>query len=451
MQKKGLNPHFPIDPARWPFPYAWMVAIVGTLGMIVTVPSTPPGFAPFVDPVMNDLGISRSRLTFAYTWGTIFAGLAIPFGGFWIDRLGVRVTGIIGFAGFGLSMLALGSPERMLRLFGAVGIGSETATFVFFFGIFFLLRFWGLGITMTVCRSMVFRWFVRWRSLVAGINGMILSLSFSSAPFLLNGLVVFFGWKETWLVLGVVSSIGFVVVAYLFFRESPEESGLEVDSPAKKVGLDARAPETETGMVDRDYTAFEAMKTLAFWLMLSGLSMNAFIGTGTSFHIVSLAADLGDFNREAALKLLLYVGFFNVITSLSLGFVAEKIRLRYLLFSMMIGQTLSLLGLLAFREEWGLWAYALGSGCAWGIFGILVSVPWPRFFGRKHLGSINGIVTGAVVVVSAIAPFAFGISLEQTGTYQFAVFGCLGLTPILAILGLLARNPRRSRKQSKDS
>jgi hypothetical protein len=41
---------------------------------MATVPATPPGFAPFVDPVMDELGISRVKLTFAFTvfWGYLF-------------------------------------------------------------------------------------------------------------------------------------------------------------------------------------------------------------------------------------------------------------------------------------------------------------------------------------------------------------------------------------------
>ncbi|MGE9289931.1 MAG: hypothetical protein ACQKBT_03005, partial [Puniceicoccales bacterium] len=179
------------------------------------------------------------------------------------------------------------------------------------------------------------------------------------------------------------------------------------------------------------------------WLMAAGLAMNALIGTGTAFHMVSVGADLGDLGRDEALHILLYVGIFNILTSLTLGFIAEKVRLRYLLFFMMACQTLSLLGLLNFREGWGFWAFAAGSGCAWGTFGILINVPWPRFFGRKHLGSINGIVTGVVVVFSALGPYAFGLSFEMTGSYQSTVFACLCLTPMLALLGLLARNPRR--------
>ncbi len=439
MRSSRLSTTFPFDPSRVRFYYGWVIAVVGTLGMMATVPATPPGFAPYVDPVMNELGVSRVRLTFAFTWGTVAAGLVIPFAGFWIDRLGVRISAMISYGCLGLSMLMLGYPLAVVSFARGFGLSQSQAAFVFLFVVFFLLRFWGLGMTMTCCRSMVFRWFVRWRSLVAGVNGMILSLTFSSSPALLNALVLAVGWKESWRLLGGSVVVGFGLVSFLFFRESPESCGI----PVKRSETDDGAEKKDA--VDLpDFTAWEAIRTGAFWLMAAGLAMNAFIGTGSAFHIVSVGADLGGLPREKALQVLLYVGIFNVITSLSLAFLAERIRLRYLLFFMMACQTLSLSGLLHFRELWGFWFFAVGAGCAWGTFGILINVPWPRFFGRKHLGSINGIVTGVVVVFSAIGPYAYGLSFDLSGSYRATVVGCLCLTPILALLGLLARNPRQS-------
>lgn len=442
-RQRRPNPRFPFDPSRLPFFYGWVVAVVGTVSMMATIPSTPPGFAPFVDPVMEELRVSRASLTFAFTVGTIGAGLLIPFAGFWIDRAGVRITSVVSFLCLGLTMAVLSEPLFYVRILQGFGFSERHGTAIFLFLIFFSLRFWGLGMVMTICRAMIFRWFVRWRSLIAGLNGMVLSVCFSSAPVLLEGLVVVFGWKNTWWILAGIVGFGFTVVGILLFRDSPESCGIAV----RRDPLDSAEENVEdTGpdpIARRDYTAWEATKTLPFWLMIGGLGMNAFIGTGTAFHVVSVGAVLGGLDRPDALKILLYVGAFNVSTSLILGFVADKIRLRYLLFSMMACQSASLWGLLNFETGLGFWAFAMGSGCAWGTFGILINVPWPRFFGRKHLGAINGIVTGVVVVFSAIGPYAFGLSYEMTGSYRMTVLGCLCLTPVLALLGLLARNPRR--------
>ena len=435
-RRAGRWARFPFPPARFPIYYGWLIAVVGTLGMIATVPATPPGFAPFVDPILADLALPRTGLTLAFTWGTVAAGLVMPLAGYLVDWMGVRLAGAVAFGGLSLSMLAFGSADHLAGWLAGTGLSPEWSGGLLFFLLFFALRFWGLGFTMTTCRSMIFRWFVGWRSLVAGVNGVILSLSFSSSPALLNQFVIAFGWRGTWILLGTAVGSVFVLVALLFFRDSPESCGIPVPrGPSEAEGGPPEGPV---------FTARQAMATAAFWLMAAGLGMNAFIGTGTAFHIVSVGEDLGGLPRNEALQMLLYVGLFNVVTSLVLGFTAERIRLRYLLSFMMAAQTLSLAGLLLFRTDLGFWAYAVGSGCAWGTFGILLNVPWPRFYGRKHLGSINGIVTGVVVVCSALGPLAFGYSDALTGSYRVAIAGCLGLTPLLSLLGLKARNPRRT-------
>ena len=442
LKVRRISPRFPFDPSRLSFFYGWVIAVVGTMSMIATIPATPPGFAPFVDPVMDELEISRAGLTAAFTMGTIGAGFLVPFAGFFIDRVGVRLAGILSFLSFALSMAVLSDPLFYTGVLEWIGFSEGSARFFFLFVVFLMLRFWGLGMLMTTCRSMIFRWFVKWRSLIAGVNGLILSLSFSSAPVLLNGMVVLWGWKETWWILGGIVGVGFAVLSFLFFRDSPEACGIAVRRGGEEGSLDPE-DSSKGQLLHRDYTASEAARTAAFWLMVAGLALNSFIGTGTSFHIVSVGSELGGMPRDEALNLLLYVGGFNIITSLLLGFFGERIRLSYQLFFMMACQGLSLVGLLNFRTEWGFWSFAVGSGFAWGAFGILMNVPWPRFFGRKHLGSINGIVTGVIVVFSSLGPYAFGLSFDTTGSYQTAVWACLCLTPLLALLGLFARNPRR--------
>ncbi|MGE9291191.1 MAG: MFS transporter, partial [Puniceicoccales bacterium] len=278
---RRLSPRFPFDPARVPFFYGWIVAVVGTLSMIATVPATPPGFAPFVDPVMDELSVSRASLTLSFTLGTIGAGLLIPFAGFWIDRMGVRIAGVVSFLCLGMAMATLSEPQFYTEILQRIGFSNDHASAFFLFMVFFSLRFWGLGMTMTTCRSMIFRWFVRWRSLIAGVNGMILSLSFSSAPVLLEGLVVLYGWKSTWWILAAVVGVGFALIGVVFFRDSPEDCGISVQRGEEEGSLDP-ASDGPGPILHRDYTAKEAVRTRAFWLMAAGLAMNALIGTGTA-------------------------------------------------------------------------------------------------------------------------------------------------------------------------
>lgn len=437
---------WPFDPKKSRIYYGWWIALTGTLCMVATIPATPAGLAPFIDLLMDDLQLDRGHLASCYLWGTIASGVLIPFAGFWVDRVGVRIAGAVSFFALGITLFFMGSPEMVLKTLETLGLSHSSAiTFYLFIG-FFAMRFWGLGMTMTTCRATVFRWFVHKRSLIAGLNGTILSLSFSSLPFFLNWTVVGFGWRETWKLLGLFFAVVFVFITILFFRDSPEKCDIPVEraSDQKKKKRSRDALEAE-----RDFTAWEAVRTYAFWLIAIGLCANAFIGTGLSFHIVSIGDTLGGgMSRNEAFSIFLYVGAFNIVTALTLALIAERIRLRYLLSAMLTCNMISMFGLLNISETWGLWLYASTTGIAWGFFGILINIPWPRYYGRKHLGAINGIVSGFLVVFSALGPYAFGMSFQKTSSYETAVYACLLVLPFLAILGLTASNPSSLNRKS---
>lgn len=436
MRKQFLDVDWPFSVRKSPIYYGWVILFFGTVGMIAAVPGSPPGMSIFVDDMVAALKLSRADFSLAYTFGTITAGLVAPFAGGLVDRLGARLMGCLSFAGLGSILIFTGLIDRIFDLtHGAVG--DFPLAFVLVFIAFAGIRLLGVGFGMTVCRSMVFRWFEGRRGWAAAINGVALSLSFSSAPILLNGVVVDLGWQRAWMTLGVVFLFLMTGMAYLFFRDDPESCGVEVEQGSHQPGR--RNVQQE---VVRDFTSREVLKTGTFWIFVSGLALNALIGTGASFHLVAMAAAQG-VGREAAVAIFLPVAIFHIATTLTLGSIESRLRLKYILILMGAAQAVSLFGLANLDDALFRWAYIAGSGVAWGSFGILINVPWPRFFGRKHLGSINGWVGGATVVTSAVGPFLFGLSHELSGSFLPAILVCFACCPIVLIAAIFADNPQR--------
>ncbi|MFP4203520.1 MAG: MFS transporter [Opitutales bacterium] len=424
----------PFDVRNWPGYYGWIILVVGTVGMTAAVPGSPPGMSIFIDDMLEALEIERSGFSLAYTGGTIIAGLGAPFAGNLIDRFGVRLIGCLSFFSLGLVLIFTGLTEQVYRLAGASD-RIPGLSFMLVLVAFGGIRLTGVGFAMTVCRSMVFRWFEGRRGWAAAINGVFLSLSFSSAPVLLNGVVVAFGWEATWIGLGFLFALGMTGMAYVFFRDSPEACGVPVESGGQEEGEKVRVP------VVRDFTGGEAVRTIAFQVFAAGLALNALIGTGIAFHIVALAAERG-VTRETAVATFLPIAIFHITTTLSMGAVVEKIKLKYALALMVGAQMLALYGVANFGETPWRWLYIVASGVAWGTFGVLINIPWPRFFGRRYLGSINGWVTGVILVTSGIGPYLFGLAKGLTGSFLPGVLFCLCLCPVLLFLSSMADNPQ---------
>mgnify|MGYP001340194017 FL=1 len=81
-------------------------------------------------------------------------------------------------------------------------------------------------------------------------------------------------------------------------------------------------------------------------------------------------------------------------------------------------------------------------GLAGGMASITNAVIWPNYFGRKHLGSIRGIVTTAMVASAALGPWPFGVLFDITGTYTLAIILGLILPIMCAICAIAAIPPK---------
>ncbi len=62
-----------------------------------------------------------------------------------------------------------------------------------------------------------------------------------------------------------------------------------------------------------------------------------------------------------------------------------------------------------------LWATAMGLGG--GLVMVLFFSVWPRVYGRKHLGSIQGAAQAMTVVASAVGPLLLAWCVDLTGSY----------------------------------
>jgi MFS family permease len=83
------------------------------------------------------------------------------------------------------------------------------------------------------------------------------------------------------------------------------------------------------------------------------------------------------------------------------------------------------------------WAVAMGLGG--GIVMVLFFSVWPRVFGRRHLGRIQGLAQALTVLASAIGPLLLAWCVAWTGSYA-AMFQMLSAV-VLATAGAAAVVP----------
>lgn len=76
-------------------------------------------------------------------------------------------------------------------------------------------------------------------------------------------------------------------------------------------------------------------------------------------------------------------------------------------------------GLLTLNTNLGFYSLIIGLGIYSGLFAEENAVTWPRYFGRKFLGTITGKIMSFLVVASAIAPSLFSYCFTTFGSYRF--------------------------------
>ena len=87
-----MQPDFPFQPRSLSVFYGWVILVVTTIGVIMSIPGQTAGVSVFTDHLIAATGLSRLALSNAYLIGTLASGLLLPFGGVFIDRFGARLV-----------------------------------------------------------------------------------------------------------------------------------------------------------------------------------------------------------------------------------------------------------------------------------------------------------------------------------------------------------------------
>ena len=423
LKKEGLNrlfkPSFPFEPKKFPFFYGWWILVVATFGMLASIPGQTIGVGVFTEHLLSVSNLSRLDLSIAYMLGTVGSSLLIPYGGKLLDLWGSRI--MIIFAGLGLAfaLFLLKNTEGLLAFLNQLSwLSPFFVSFVILSLIFLLLRQFGQGLMTMVSRFALSKWFDRRRGLVTGINGVFVSFGFSSAPLLLNTLILEQGYLGSMVILAIICGLGTALLGWLFFRDQPEDCGMEMDgsSPQKLGAMQANlgSPQNTTA---KDLPLEEVRRSFTFWIFTMGMASSSLIITGFTFHIASIG-EMAGLDRSAIYSIFLPISIISVITNFTSGWLSDRIPLKYLLMALVFSLSLGSFGMLYLHETIGRVLVMIGYGIQGGVWGCLSVVTWPRFYGRKHLGAISGLFMGVVIFASAIGPAFYGISQQTTGSYN---------------------------------
>ena len=407
-----------------PFYYGWVIVVVASAAGFMSGPGQTYGVSVFVDPIIDDLGLSRTMVAGLYTAGSLTAATTMVVVGRLLDRFGARV------------MLAV---VAILFGFAAIGMSNVQHVFHLYLG-FALLRTLGQGSLSLIPTTLVAIWFVRKRGKVTAVYHLGMAASQAAFPPLIYLLISNYGWRNAWVVLGVIIWAVVVLPSLLLVRRSPEAVGLlpDGDSAAPAVA----AGSSSSRFVETNFSLREALATRSFWLLVFAGSSQSLISTALVFHHVSVMSSRG-LDAGVAASILSVIAPLALVGAFVAGFLADRLPNRYLLVAGQALLWLAMLWILTISQAWQGFIYGGMMGLAGGLMMTTNSVIWPNYYGRTYLGSIRGVVTTSMVAFAALGPLPFGFLFDLTDSYTLAILVFMALPVACGIAALIASPPQK--------
>ena len=413
--------------------YGWYIVGTGFLTNIASAFALASTLSIFLKPLTAELGISRGVFSLLRSGEGIIGALIAPFIGTLVDRYGGRGLIAIGTAIVAVGYLMLGHVETFTQ-FALVRLSLVT-----------------VGDSMMgsmVVNIVIAQWFLRRRGRAFAISSMGVGFAKVCMPIVAASLIVWFGWRQTWMGFGLVTLILGVVPSLLFIRRSPEEMGLLPDGAEEPIVSDHtrvrqnRAAADATTNQDLEWTRGEAMRNGTFWLLVITFGIASIGVTGLNLHVYPYVTDIGHPPVVAA-TVMSVIASMQLFSPLAWGLLAERMdvrvaaTLRFIIQA--IGLGLATLTTNLFCLYFGFFLYGIGLG---GNM-VLPEVLWANYFGRRSLGKVRGLGLLISQVMAAAGPPFFGFLFDITNGYglSFAIFGCALI--ISAVLSLMLKPPAK--------
>lgn len=429
------TPRLSINPASFPFYYGWLLVPLASLGIIMSLPGQTAGFSAFTESLLGITGLSRTNLSLIYMIGTILSGFLLPGMGTLLDKWGSRKMMIFASLMLGFSLYWLSYFDRLALL-----IDSTPSPIVYsvllVIGIF-SLRFFGQGLLPVTANTMIGKWFVMKRGTAFAILGVFNTVVFSAAPVILAGVVALAGWNGAWRILALIVGVGMSAIAFVFYRNSPEEAGLPVDGLTNS---QVATPEGNAMPQVFGLPRSRAIKTRSFWAVVIAISANALVNTGIAFHIQAIGLQSG-MSVAKAVSIFIPISFIAVPLSFISAILTKHIHVRFLVYALATGQLVAFISIYFLDTNAGYIMTIIGLGISGGLMGPMQTAVIPKIFGRRYLGSLNGLVGALSVIASALGPILLSAINDAIGSLRSGI-SFMSVLPLTALF-LAFRMPER--------
>jgi len=413
--------------------YGWYMVAAGSGLQFLQAGLMTQSFGAYLAVLQAERGWSKTALSGAAALQQMESAILGPVLGWFIDRFGPQGMIRAGIVVFGIGLMLLSFTDSLAAFYGAFVVIALGASLCGFFPV----------------NVALIHWFERWRARALSSLSLGIALGGISVPLVAWSLQTY-GWRATAFASGIIAIVLGLPMA-MVFRRRPEDHGLVADGIVK--------PEIQEDKVQtqgdnrRDFTAREALRTPAFWLLSLGHGFALLVVHAVSVHAIAhMHQGLGYSVAQASLVYTLLT--LSQIGGVVIGWlIGDRYDKRLISGGCMLGHMAGLLLLTYAGTAAGtaadaapastpmVLAFAVLHGAAWGLRGPFMQALRADYFGRSAIGMILGLSVMIIVVGQVGGPMIAGILADATGNYR-AGFTILGvLAGIGSLFFFFARKP----------
>ena len=387
------------------------------------------GFTVFVPAIRDSLGLTQAQTNLIFSLARAEGGLEGPVAGWAIDRFGNKallVPGIV-IAGIGYFVLAgfVNSYWSFALVYlGVISLGNSVA--------FQHAMFAGIN-----------QWFRRRRSFAISTLAAVSSLGGLILVPVMSLVILNLSWRWAIAGAGIAYLIG-ILPFTLLFKNRPEDIGLRPDGDNEPPLIKTPSSTGTYGSVrERDYTVKEALRTRAYWLLLTGAGLRQLATIGILVSLIPILQSKG-VGLQMAANLTGAMFGINFVSRMTLGYFGDKWPKSWIL-----GVTLALesLGFLwLFLGSWNdgryflLIIFVVLEGVGDGA-GIIVWAALGEYYGREKFASLRGIITFSHSWVMIAMPVFAGWTYDRYGNFDLALIPAVGGAATASICFFLIKRP----------
>ncbi|MQF48474.1 MFS transporter [SAR202 cluster bacterium AC-647-N09_OGT_505m] len=412
--------------------YGWWIVTGGFSLQMIVGSLMIHSFTAYFPILQTQFGWSRAVLSGAFALSRAESGILGPLQGWLIDKFGPRMMVRVGMLMFGAGFILFSQTDSVLDYyitFALMAAGSSIAGF------------------LTVATTVV-NWFERRRGVAMGV---------AMSGFGFGGLLVpavawsltSLGWRPTSFFSGILIIVIGLPIAQIM-RQRPEQYGYlpdgastsdphsEKDSNQKSLKPLA-LPESDD--VD-GFTAREAIRTPAFWLLGLGHSMALFTVGAVSLHLIPHIVDSVGLSITSGSSAVVVMTVFNILGQLGGGFLGDRFSKRWLAVVAMLVHSVALLILAYATTLLPVYIFAVLHGTAWGVRGPMMTTIRADYFGRASFATIMGLSSLIVMVGMTSGPLIAGFLADIFDGYRVGFIVISVITGIGSLFFALASPPK---------